>query len=306
MLRKFLFCFSLSFVFLFASCVRLARPDFSPEEEAALYPLSSYIPESFAWDEVRPGVFRLDYENKAFPIIYHAVKIDLELIGEELSIDCFPNRTSLPEDFTMPYIYKGIRTQEFAKRSGCIVAMNLSPFVGKSGSWDIVAKLGSTRQIVGLHLADGFLISEPVTRYAALAFKKEKRETGESFWRAFIEKNQNEKIATEYDFAFGGFYAVLEKGKILDFKSHNHDSRSGAGISQDGHFLYLLVVEGEHLFKSEGLSYPQCGEIFRALGCSDALEMDGGGSSDLCINGKSVLSYKVRRVQANSFGLSVK
>ena len=67
-----------------------------------------------------------------------------------------------------------------------------------------------------------------------------------------------------------------------------------------------MVAEGENTSKSEGLSYPQCGTIFKALGCTDALEMDGGGSSELCINGKSILSYKNRRTQANSLGFSVK
>ena len=230
----------------------------------------------------------------------------LAAAGEALSIECFPNQSTVPKDFSMPYVYKGIRTKEFAKRNGCVVAMNLSPFGGKSGAWDTAAKLGSTRQIVGVHVDNGFVISKPVARYAALVFKKEKSETGECFWRAGIVKNQNKKITEEYDFAFGGFYVVLEEGSVCDFKIHNHDSRSGAGISEDGRFLYLLVVEGERLLKSEGLSYPQCGEVFRAMGCSDALEMDGGGSSDLCINGKSVLSYKVIRVQANSIGFSVK
>ena len=63
-----------------------------------------------------------------------------------------------------------------------------------------------------------------------------------------------------------------------------------------------MVAEGEYPSKSEGLSYPQCGEIFKKMGCYDALEVDGGGSSELCINGKSILSYKTFRYQGNSFG----
>ena len=70
--------------------------------------------------------------------------------------------------------------------------------------------------------------------------------------------------------------------------------------------MRVLVVEDEKPGKSRGLSYSQCGQILRAMGCSDALEFDGGGSSELCINGCSVLSYRVLHRQANSFGFKVK
>ena len=96
---------------------------------------------------------------------------------------------------------------------------------------------------------------------------------------------------------------MLEDGAVLQDFIRRGDSRSGVGLSADGKTLFILVVEGERPLQSRGLSYPQCGEIFREMGCSDALELDGGSSSELCINGKSVLSYKVITRQANSFGV---
>ena len=306
-MRKFLFCFSLSFIFLFTACV--SRPQFSPEDEAALYPASSYIPAAFEWEEVCPGISRFDFKNKEFPIIYHAVKIDLALAGPDLTLDCFPNRTTVPRDFSIDrgaLTFRGMRTKTFAKRSRSTVALNLSPFSGKKGQWDLLAKLGSTRQLVGLHVADGQLISAPVSQYSAIAFKKEKNASGREEWRAVIEKNQSQEMAAAYDYAFGGFYVVLENGRLCDFSFRNHDSRTGLGLAEDGKLLYILVVEGEFPWQSEGLSFQQCGEIFLAMGCSDAIEMDGGGSSELCINGRSVLSYSVGRYQANSLGFKVK
>ena len=295
-------------LFLFLSCV--SRPQFTPENEAALYPVASYIPESFDWQELCPGIYRCDFNNPDFPVIYHAVKIDLTLEGLELV--CFPDQNTVAQaganvdgEVPQPFIYKGIRTQKFAELYGCMVAVNLSPFSGKNGKWDLPAKLGSVRQLVGLHLADGLMISKPLSRYAGLYFKREKGSEGKSAWRASIEKNQSDKTAAASDFAFGGFYLVLENGIVDQGFIRNHDSRTGAGISEDGRTLYLLVVEGENQLKSQGLSYPQCGEIFKAMGCTDALEMDGGGSSELCINGSSVLSYSNFRTQANSLGFRI-
>ena len=295
---------------LFVSCV--SRPQFTPEDEEFLYPLSTYIPEKFDWQEVCPGIFRFDYKNQDFPIIYHAVKIDLTQPGLELL--AFPD-ASLQElsayvegdevSLAQPLTYRSIATSKFAAINKCAVAINLSPFSGKNGSWNLSAKLGSLRQLVGLHVADGLIISGPVSRYAAISFTKKTKDDGSTYWQANIERNQSQKTAESSDFAFGGFYIVLEDGQIQDFKSRSHDSRSGAGLSEDGKILYLLVVEGENPLKSQGLSYPQCAQLFKAMGCSDALELDGGGSSELCINGRSVLSYTNFRVQANSLGFNV-
>ena len=312
-MKRVYYLFVLVFLSIFfTSCVTLQHPHFSPEEEAALYPESAYIPESFNWSEVCPGIFRFDYKNQDFPIIYHAVKIDLSQPGLELL--AFPDASlqelsayveGSEEALAQPLTYRSIATSKFAAINKCAVAINLSPFSGKNGSWGLGAKLGSLRQLVGLHVADGLIISEPVSRYAAISFTKKTKDDGSTYWQANIERNQSQKTAESSDFAFGGFYIVLEDGQIQDFKSRTHDSRSGAGLSEDGKTLYLLVVEGENPFKSQGLSYPQCAQLFKAMGCSDALELDGGGSSELCINGRSVLSYTNFRVQANSLGFNV-
>ncbi len=297
--KYFLPALLLCSVLFFASCA--SRPQFSVEDEESLYPAAAYLPESFDWQEVRdedggvvPGFWRFDFENPSFPIRYHAVKLDLEKSG--LEVVCFPDATYAGEK-----LFRGVTTQSFAKKKNCLVAVNLSPFAGRSGRWDFAAHLSAVRQIKGVHIDRGFMISQPIPGYAALLINRS--ETG---FKAEIVDSQSDGALTDCDFAFGGFYVVLRDGQVRRDFVRRFDSRSGAGLSADGRTLYLLVVEGERLSKSLGLSYPQCAEIFKAMGCDDALELDGGGSSDLCINGKSVMSYKVTRVQANCFGFCVK
>ncbi len=310
-MRKYL-PFLLILCVIFISCASLRRPQLSPEEEALLYPVESYIPESFAWEEVCPGISRFDFNNPEFPLIYHAVKIDLTLAGPSLTLCAYPtspNSSHTPASqnsthpattqdsstspssspTTIPQNSTPLRTRDFARQNNCIVAVNLSPFTAK-------------HQIVGIHVADGSILSEPVHKYAAIYFTKETAPQGNSVYHASIEKNQTFETAEKSDFAFGGFFVVLEKGEVQTSFIARQDSRTGLGISEDGHTLFILVAEGERPSKSRGLSYPQCGRIFKAMGCSDALEMDGGDSSELCLNAQSVLSYTTIRAQANSLG----
>lgn len=62
----------------------------------------------------------------------------------------------------------------------------------------------------------------------------------------------------------------------------NRHNRTAVGIRDDGTVL-LLVADGR--FKeAEGLSLPELQQIFRWLGCRDALNLDGGGSTTLFLN----------------------
>lgn len=284
--------FSLFLFIFFSGCVSLTQSKLSPEAESALYPVESYVPASFEWKEVVPGIMRFDFCNSDFPLIYHVVKIDLD-VSEDKGLYLESAR--------------GVRTSEFAEHGNLTVAVNATPF-SKSGS------------LVGIHKENGIVVSEPVLQYAAIGFRGEVEETfeksengennefvGDIFSSncvnfAHIFYTQSASEFEGYPFVFGGFFTVLEHGEVRQDFVRRCDSRSGAGLSADGKTLYILVVEGERKSQSRGLSYPQCGEIFKALGCSDALEFDGGGSAELCIEGKSVLSYKVHRIQGNCFG----
>ena len=277
MMRKLFAAFSLSFLFLFLGCV--SRPQLTPEDETLLYPLTSYVPEVFDWQEIRdeagvvvPGVWRFDFENPDFPLVYHAVKIEL----------------SSPVDgavYLKLLTSQWERTSDFAARENCLVAVNATPF--------------DKTKLAGICKTGGELLSEPVERYAALGFQCS--EDGLVTGARVFESQMDGELAL-CEAAFGGFFVVLKDGQVRTDFVRRGDSRCGAGVSADGKTLYFLLVEGERPQKSRGLSYPQCGEIFLAMGCCDALEFDGGGSAELCIKGRSVLGYRVRRVQGNSFG----
>ena len=247
-----------------------------------------FIPEQFLWEPVAGGIERFDFENPNIPLIYHIVKIHLD--NENLQLVYFPDETtkkSISGKFT------GMKTSVFAKKTDCTVAINASPFDGRFFK----------KKIVGIHSFNKTVFSGANNKYAAIGFSNSQNDAG---YIATVIQNQTESLANDFDFCFGGFFVVLKDGEVQNSFTPNYNSRSGAGISKDGKTLYLLVVEGENKNQSIGLTYPQCGQIFYSAGCYDALEFDGGGSTQLCINEQSILNYKTSRVQANSFGFTEK
>lgn len=63
-----------------------------------------------------------------------------------------------------------------------------------------------------------------------------------------------------------------------------HHPRTAAGISEDGDLL-LLVIDGRQR-ASRGVSFTELAGILKSLGAVDALNLDGGGSSTLVVNGE--------------------
>ena len=64
--------------------------------------------------------------------------------------------------------------------------------------------------------------------------------------------------------------------------------RTAIGYTKDQK-LIILVVEGRNKGIAEGASLIHLANILISLGCVEALNMDGGGSSCLLINGKETI-----------------
>ena len=62
----------------------------------------------------------------------------------------------------------------------------------------------------------------------------------------------------------------------------NRHNRTAVGIREDGTVL-LLVADGRHK-EAEGLSLTELQQLLRWLGCRDALNLDGGGSTTMFLN----------------------
>jgi exopolysaccharide biosynthesis protein len=63
--------------------------------------------------------------------------------------------------------------------------------------------------------------------------------------------------------------------------------RTGIGIIDANHFVFV-VVDGRSLGYSRGVSLNEFAQIFKDLGCTDAYNLDGGGSSTMVFLGRVV------------------
>jgi exopolysaccharide biosynthesis protein len=75
-----------------------------------------------------------------------------------------------------------------------------------------------------------------------------------------------------------------------NFGNHTIDGnnpRTGIGIIDANHFVFV-VVDGRSSGYSRGVTLAGFAQIFKDLGCTDAYNIDGGGSSTLYFNGRVV------------------
>jgi exopolysaccharide biosynthesis protein len=65
--------------------------------------------------------------------------------------------------------------------------------------------------------------------------------------------------------------------------------RTAMGYTKDGRLIFL-VIEGRFPNKAEGATLTQEANMLKEIGCVEALNLDGGGSSTLLINGKPTIT----------------
>lgn len=98
--------------------------------------------------------------------------------------------------------------------------------------------------------------------------------------------------------AFGPI--LLRDGELqdVDKKEYNHaEPRSCFGIVEPGHYVGLLV-EGRKSH-SDGATLTQCAEILADIGCTDAINLDGGNTAAMLFMGESVQLAENGGVDAN-------
>lgn len=86
---------------------------------------------------------------------------------------------------------------------------------------------------------------------------------------------------------------IANLGKVeIDTNFGNHsiqgsNPRTGVGIIDDNHFVFI-VVDGRSPGYSNGVTLTEFARIFKDLGCTDAYNLDGGGSSTMYFMGRVV------------------
>ena len=84
----------------------------------------------------------------------------------------------------------------------------------------------------------------------------------------------------------GGMPMILRDGEILNTQnalSHLNEKcpRSTVGSSADKSKVVMLVADGRNMGGSGGLTSKELADVMKHVGCADAINFDGGGSSEM-------------------------
>lgn len=79
-----------------------------------------------------------------------------------------------------------------------------------------------------------------------------------------------------------------EEWKFAGKAINDYHPRTAVGYTSDGR-LIVLVIEGRNPGVAEGATLPQTAAILQQLGCVEALNLDGGGSTCMLINGRETV-----------------
>ena len=202
-----------------------------------------------------------------------------------------------PSNADKPLDTDGRTTSRFLEEFHCQAAVNASPFSP--------VQEGDTapKDVLGLSVSRGDVYSAPNDTYGALIITKDNH--------ARIAKPPID-TAGAYN-AVGGFGLLIEDGTDVGSNGERHP-RTAAGISKDGWYLYLLVIDGRQGAYSAGATTSETAQWLLRLGAWSALNLDGGGSTSMVIadeNGKARLVNRpihnnipgLERINANHLGI---
>ena len=231
------------------------------------------------------------YERYTIPssaVEVHLITVDLS--DPEISISTSPAENAALISGKTPEWLNAESTAGFAERTKSIVAVNATPFkyYADSRLFFFIKK----QKPVGIFISDGQLISKPQERYGALCFTKDKT--------AYVQTSQTDELREDTETALGGFFVTLKDGSFFGEWKEIYDSRTAAGISKDGKTLYILCAEGKNSARN-GLTFYESTAILKEKGAWTVIQMDGGSSTSLFINGK--IAAGTRRPAVNHLGI---
>lgn len=79
--------------------------------------------------------------------------------------------------------------------------------------------------------------------------------------------------------AAAGFGGLIHRGQIVATDGQDLHPRTAVGIDRQQRWLTLVVVDGRQPKVSEGMNLRELARLMLELGCHDAINLDGGGST---------------------------
>ncbi|RYG58335.1 phosphodiester glycosidase family protein [bacterium] len=129
---------------------------------------------------------------------------------------------------------------------------------------------------------------------------------------------ETKDVPTDALQAMAGSHVIVKDGvncaPNTDSFAKTQHPRTAAGIADNGKTLVLVVVDGRRPTSAVGMSLTDLADLMKKLGCRDALNLDGGGSSEMVLRDPQNGQLQVvnspsdgrERAVANVLGVSIR
>lgn len=165
---------------------------------------------------------------------------------------------------------------QFAARKKVRVAINANFFAPCCDAF------AEPKTVIGLLVSNGQVVSpptsDPTQSEAVLAVTKDNR--------AEIELAPEVRLPF-VNTAVAGSAIIVRNGQDVSATSPNEgdplnpNPRTLVGVSDNGRYLYLVAIDGRVPGYSTGTTNAQSAALMLAIGATDAVNLDGGGSTEL-------------------------
>jgi hypothetical protein len=201
-------------------------------------------------------------------------------------------------------------SSEIAERERFEVAVNGDFFAARKAAEGEAPGYvtGKWAKALGPAVTDGHLWAPPSEPRAALVFDAQKR----------VRFATLKEVPADALQVIAGSHIILRAGKTSvedapGFIRTRHP-RTAVGLGSDGKTLVLVVVDGRRPGEAVGMNLIELADLMRQLGCQDAINLDGGGSSALVMRNSATGKLQVmnrpsdkrERSVANVLGLSIR
>lgn len=257
-----------------AACFLLIASCVGSGQDADIGFLSEASSDSAPFDG---GVYSLVVRSNPAKRI-HILELDLDKVKFEVT----PGDTSLGREFVAqtPSAYLAKYSLQAAVNGGYF-----TPFKGGSRAGeDYYPHTGDAVDVSGASIS-GEVVASPVETNEDQRVNAVICIEGRA-----VEIRDGQICAAATDYALAAGPRLLSSGLANGFDAYGADyakashPRTALGLSDDHKTAWLVVVDGRQAGFSEGASLSELTELFVSLGASDAINLDGGGSSTMVVS----------------------